>query len=86
MFDPKQMMMQAVMGRMTQNPMVQQVLQMRQQGMNPNQALQQLSRQYPQLQQIQNANPAQINGIAMNAMQQAGVDPNALVGQLKKML
>ena len=39
MFDPKQMMMQAVMGRMTQNPLTQQVLQMKQQGMTPQQAL-----------------------------------------------
>ena len=30
MFDPRQMMTQAIMGRLTQNPMVQQVLQMKQ--------------------------------------------------------
>ena len=38
MFDPKQMMMQTIMGRMTQNPLTQQVLQMKQQGMTPQQA------------------------------------------------
>lgn len=86
MFDPRQMMMQAVMGRMTQNPMVQQVLQMKQQGMDPNQALQQLSQQYPQLRQLQGANPAQLDDMAMNAMRQTGIDPNAFVNQFKKML
>lgn len=85
-FNPQQMVMQAVMGRMTQNPMVQQVLQMRQQGMDPNQAIAQLSQQYPQLRQLQGVNPAQIDVMAMNAMKQVGVDPNAFVGQFKKML
>ena len=83
--DVRQMMMQAVMGRMAQNPMVQQVLQMKQQGMDPNQVIQQLSQQYPQLRQLQGANPAQIDQMAANAMRSAGVDPNALMGEIKKM-
>lgn len=86
MFDPKQMMMQAVMGRMTNNPLTQQVLQMRQQGMTPEQAIQQLGQQYPQLRQLQGVNPAQLDGMAMNAMKQTGVNPEAFVGQLKRML
>ena len=86
MFDPKQMMMQAVMGRMTNNPLTQQVLQMRQQGMTPEQAIQQLGQQYPQLRQLQGINPAQLDGMAMNAMKQTGVNPEAFVGQLKRML
>ena len=86
MLDPKQMMMQAVMGRMTNNPLTQQVLQMRQQGMTPEQAIQQLGQQYPQLRQLQGINPAQLDGMAMNAMKQTGVNPEAFVGQLKRML
>lgn len=86
MLDPRQMMTQAVMGRLTQNPMVQQVLQMKQQGMDPNQAIQQLTQQYPQLQQLQGVNPAQLDSMAMNAMRQSGIDPNAFLGQFKKML
>ena len=86
MFDPKQMVMQAVMGRMTNNPLTQQVLQMRQQGMTPEQAIQQLGQQYPQLRQLQGINPAQLDGMAMNAMKQTGVNPEAFVGQLKRML
>lgn len=86
MFDPKQMMMQAVMGRMTNNPLTQQVLQMRQQGMTPEQAIQQLGQQYPQLRQLQGINPAQLDGMAMNAMKRTGVNPEAFVGQLKRML
>ncbi len=83
-FDPRQMVMQAAMNRMTQNPTIQQILQMKQQGMDPQQAIQQLSQQYPQLRQLQGANPAQINGIAMNALRQAGMDPNVFVNQLKQ--
>lgn len=86
MFDPRQMMMQAVMGRMTNNPLTQQVLQMKQQGMTPEQAIQQLGQQYPQLRQLQGINPAQLDGMAMNAMKQTGVNPEAFVGQLKRML
>lgn len=86
MFDPKQMMMQAVMGRMTNNPLTQQVLQMRQQGMTPEQAIQQLGQQYPQLRQLLGINPAQLDGMAVNAMKQTGVNPEAFVGQLKRML
>lgn len=86
MFDPKQMMMQAIMGRMTNNPMTQQVLQMKQQGMSPQQAIQQLSQQYPQLRQLQGVNPAQLDGMAVNAMKQTGIDPNSFVNQFKKML
>lgn len=86
MLDPKQMMMQAVMGRMTNNPLTQQVLQMRQQGMTPEQAIQQLGQQYPQLRQLQGINPAQLDGMAMNAMKQTGVNPEAFVGQLKRMI
>ena len=86
MLDPRQMMMQAVMGRMTNNPLTQQVLQMRQQGMTPEQAIQQLGQQYPQLRQLQGINPAQLDGMAMNAMKQTGVNPEAFVGQLKRMM
>lgn len=86
MLDPRQIMMQAVMGRMTNNPLTQQVLQMRQQGMTPEQAIQQLGQQYPQLRQLQGINPAQLDGMAMNAMKQTGVNPEAFVGQLKRMI
>ena len=86
MFDPRQMMMQAIMGRMTNNPLTQQVLQMKQQGMTPEQAIQQLGQQYPQFRQLQGMNPAQLDGMAMNAMRQTGIDPNAFVGQFRKML
>lgn len=85
-FDPKQMMMQAILGRMTQNPLTQQVLQMKQQGMTPGQAMQQLGQQYPQLRQLQGVNPAQLDNMAMNAMRQSGIDPNSFVGQFKKMI
>ena len=86
MFDPRQMMMQAIMGRMTNNPLTQQVLQMKQQGLTPDQAIGQLGQQYPQLRQLQGMNPSQLDGMAMNAMRQTGVDPNLFIGQFKKML
>lgn len=84
--DVRQMMMQAVMGRMTQNPMVQQVLQLKQQGMTPDQAIRQLGQQYPQLRQLQGVAPGQIDQMAANAMRQTGIDPNAFVEQFKKMI
>lgn len=85
-FDPRQMMMQAVMGRMTHNPLTQQVLQMKNQGMTPEQAIQQLGQQYPQLRQLQGVNPAQIDQMAVSAMRQTGIDPNSFVSQFKRML
>lgn len=86
MFDPGQMMMQAIMGRMTNNPLTQQVLQMKQQGMTPDQAIKQLGQQYPQLRQLQGMKPSQLDGMAMNAMRQTGIDPTSFIGQFKKML
>lgn len=86
MFDPKQMMMQAIMGRMTKNPLTQQVMQMKNQGMTPDQAIQHLAQQYPQMRQLQGANPVQIDQMAVNAMRQTGIDPNSFVSQFKKML
>ena len=86
MFDPRQMMMQSIMGRMTNNPLTQQVLQMKQQGMTADQAIQQLRQQYPQLRQLQGMNPSQLDGMAMNAMRQTGIDPTSFIGQFKKML
>lgn len=85
MLDPRQMMMQTLMGRMTNNPLTQQVLQMKQQGMTPDQAIQQLGQQYPQLRQLQGMKPSQLDGMAMNAMRQTGIDPNSFIGQFKKM-
>ncbi len=85
MFDPRQMMTQAIMGRMTNNPLTQQVLQMKQQGMTPDQAIQQLGQQYPQLRQLQGMKLSQLDGMAMNAMRQTGIDPNSFIGQFKKM-
>ena len=85
MFDAKQMMMQAIMGRMTNNPMTQQVLRMKQQGMTAQQAMQQLSRQYPQFQQYQGMNPAQLDQMAMGTIQSVGLDPNAVTEQIKKL-
>lgn len=83
--DIRQMMAQSVMGRMANNPVTQLVLQMKQQGMSPEQAIQQLGQQYPQFRQLQGVNPNQIDKMVISAMQQTGIDPNSFLNQFKKM-
>lgn len=85
-----QMMMQGMMQGMSpmQNPMVQEIIRMRQQGMNPAAAFQQLSQKYPQLQQaapfLAGKTPQQMDRTAQNALQQSGVDPNAVAQQFQR--
>ena len=83
--DIRQMMAQSVMGRMANNPVTQLVLQMKQQGMSPEQAIQQLGQQYPQFRQLQGVNPTQLDKMVISAMQQTGIDPNSFLNQFKKM-
>lgn len=85
-----QMMMQGMMRGMSpmQNPMVQEIMRMKQQGMNPADAFQQLSQKYPQLQQaapfLTGKTPQQMDQTAQNAIQQSGVDPNAMAQQFMR--
>lgn len=79
------MMMQMLAGKMQANPMMQQVMQMRQQGMSAQQAMEQLSQQYPQLRQYQGMNPAQLDQMARGTMQSVGLNPNAVTEQIKKL-
>ena len=85
-----QMMMQGMTRGMspTQNPMVQDIIRMRQQGMDATSAFQQLSQKYPQLQQaapfLAGKTPQQMDQTAQNALQQSGVDPNALAQQFQR--
>lgn len=83
--DIRQMIMQMAAGKLQSNPMMQQVMQMKQQGMTAQQAMQQLSRQYPQFQQYQGMNPAQLDQMAMGTIQSVGLDPNAVTEQIKKL-
>ena len=83
--DIRQMMAQSVMGRMANNPVTQLVLQMKQQGMSPEQAIQQLGQQYPQFRQLQGVKPNQIDKMVISAMQQTGIDPNSFLNQFQKM-
>ena len=83
--DIRQMIMQMAAGRMQTNPLMQQVVQMKQQGMSSQQAMQQLSQQFPQLRQYQGMNPAQLDQMAKGTMQSVGLNPNALTKQIKKL-
>ncbi len=83
--DIRQMIMQMAAGKLQSNPMMQQVMQMRQQGMTAQQAMQQLSKQYPQFQQYQSVNPAQLDQMAMGTMQSVGLNPSAVTEQIKKL-
>ena len=83
--DIRQIIMQMAAGKMQGTPMVQQIMQMRQQGMTAQQAMQQLSQQYPQLRQYQGMNLAQLDQMAMGTMQSVGLNPNAVAEQIKKL-
>lgn len=71
-----------------QNPMVRDILQMKQQGMTPEQAINQLSKQYPSFQGalpfLQGKNPEQMQETAQNFLQGAGVNPVDMANQLKR--
>ena len=83
--DIRQMIMQMAAGRMQTNPLMQQAMQMKQQGMSSQQAMQQLSQQFPQLRQYQGMNPAQLDQMAKGTIQSVGLNPNALMEQIKKL-
>lgn len=90
MMNIPQMMMQAMMQGISpmRNPMVQEIMQMKQQGMSPQAAMQQLAQKYPQFRQavpyLQNKTPQQMDQTAQNAVQSSGVDPNELMKQFNK--
>lgn len=85
-----QMMMRGMIQGMSpmQNPMVQEIIRMKQQGMGPQQAFQQLAQKYPQFQQaapfLSGKTPQQMDQTAQNALQQSGVDPNAVAQQFRR--
>lgn len=92
MMNIPQMMMQAMMRGISpmQNPMVQEILRMKQQGATPQAAMQQLAQRYPQFRQavpyLQDKTPQQMDQTARNAVQSAGVDPNDLLQQVNKFI
>ena len=79
-------MMQGMMPNM--GPMVQEIIRMRQQGMDAASAFQQLSQRYPQFGPafpfLGGTTPQQMDQAAQNALQQSGVDPNAMAQQFKR--
>ncbi len=92
MMNIPQMMMQAMMRGISpmQNPMVQEIVRMKQQGATPQAAMQQLAQRYPQFRQavpyLQNKTPQQMDQTAQNAVQSAGVNPNDLLQQVNKFI
>lgn len=85
-----QMMMQAMLQGMSpmQNPIVREILQLKQQGASPQAALQQLAQRHPQFRQalpyLQNKSPQQMDMTARNAVQSSGVNPNDMMQQIQK--
>lgn len=71
-----------------QNPMVQDILRMRQQGLDAPTAFQQLAQKYPQLRQaapfLDGKTPQQMDQTAQNAFQQSGVDPGTMAQQFRR--
>lgn len=73
-----------LMQQMTKNnPVIGQLMQMKMQGMTPNQVLQQMAQSNPQIAQIMNGNP---NQIAMNLLKEAGVNPQDFINQANNLM
>lgn len=83
--NPQQMLMNILYGRMSsaQNPIVQQIMQMKNSGATPQQAMEQLSQQYPQFRQFQD--PKAVDRAARDTIRQSGMDPDAVMQQISKM-
>lgn len=83
--NPQQMLMQILNGRMSpaQNPIVQQIMQMKNSGATPQQAIEQLSQQYPQFRQFQD--PKQVDRAARDIIRQSGMNPDTVMQQITKM-
>lgn len=85
-----QMMMQGMLQGMSpmQNPMVQEIIRMRQQGVGQQAAFRQLAQKYPVFRQaapfLEGKTPQQMDQTAQNALQQSGVDPNAVAQQFMR--
>ena len=79
--DMGQMIMQNLTAN---NPVVAQVMRMKNSGMSPQQALQELSKQFPQMQAMQNG--AGINQIGMNMLREAGLDPSNSITQANNLM
>lgn len=87
MITPQQMFMQLLYGRMSpaQNPMVQELIQLKQSGATPQAAMEQLSQRYPQFRQFQGQDPRQIDRAARETIRQSGMNPDAVIQQLSRM-
>lgn len=79
--DMGQMLMQNLTAN---NPVVAQVVRMKNSGLSPQQALQELSKQFPQMQAMQNG--AGINQIGMNMLREAGLDPSKFITQANNLM
>lgn len=70
------------------SPIIQDILRMKQQGMDAASAFQQLSQRYPQFGQafpfLGGKSPQQMDQAAQSALQQSGVDPNAMAQQFQR--
>ena len=67
------------------NPMITDIMRMRQMGVSPSAAIQQLSQRYPQFRQampyVQGKSPQQIDLTAQNMARSMGVDPLKVIQQ-----
>ncbi len=87
-----QMMVQAMMQGCSpmSNPMIQDMMRLKQQGVDATTAAQQLAQKYPQFRQampfLANKSPQQMDQAASNALQQAGVAPGELMQQFQRYL
>lgn len=89
MGSPIQMMMQAMIqgANPMQSPIVQEVMQMRLQGIPPQQAMQQLTQRYPQFgSMLQGKTPQQMDVFASNALRSAGIDPSKMVQTMRRFI
>lgn len=87
MGSPIQMMLQAMMqgANPMQSPIMQEVMQLRQQGRTPQEAMQLLSQRYPRFgTMLQGKTPQQMDVFATNALRSAGIDPQRMMQQIQR--
>lgn len=89
MGSPIQMMMEAMLQGASplQSPIVQEAMQLRQQGVTPQEAMRQLTQRYPQFgAMLQGKSPQQMDAFASNALRSAGVDPRRMAQAMQRFI
>lgn len=89
MGSPIQMMMEAMLQGASpmQSPIVQEVMQLRQTGVTPQEAMRQLTQRYPEFgAMLRDKTPQQMDAFASNALRSAGIDPRRMMQTIQRFI